>query len=65
MNVGYFPETDTLLIDFSERKVARTQDLGENVPIELDDPGNLVSMNIEHAKQQTNVTEFSHQLAAS
>ncbi len=43
----------------------RTQDLGENVLIEPDDRGNLVSMTIEHAKQQMNVTEFSYQLAAS
>lgn len=65
MKVRYFPDTDTLLVDFSEREVARTQDVGENVLIELDDQGNLVSMTIEHAKQQMNVTEFSYQLAAS
>jgi uncharacterized protein YuzE len=65
MNVRYFPDTDTLLVNFSERKVSRTQDLGENILIELDDQGNLVSMTIEHAKQQMNVTEFSYQLATS
>jgi uncharacterized protein YuzE len=64
MNAKYFPDTDTLLVNFSDRTVARTQDLGENVLIELDDQGNLVSMTIEHAKQQMNVTEFSYQLAA-
>ena len=64
MNVKYFPDTDTLLVNFSDRKIAQTQDLGENVLIELDDQGRLVSMTIEHAKQQTNVTEFSYQLAA-
>jgi uncharacterized protein YuzE len=65
MNVEYFPDTDTLLVNFSERPVAQTQDLGENVLIELDAQGNLVSMTIEHAKQQMNVTEFSYQFAAS
>ena len=65
MNIKYFPDTDTLLVNFSDRKIARTQDLGENVLIELDDQGRLVSMTIEHAKQQMNVTEFSYQLAAS
>jgi uncharacterized protein YuzE len=65
MKVTYFPDTDTLLVNFSERPVARTQDLGENVLIELDDQGNLVSMTIEHAKQQMNVTQFSCQLVAS
>ena len=64
MNVKYFPDTDTLLVNFSDRKIAQTQDLGENVLIELDDQGRLVSMTIEHAKQQMNVNEFSYQLAA-
>jgi hypothetical protein len=30
----------------------------------MDEEGHLVSMTIEHAKQQMNVTEFSYQLAA-
>jgi uncharacterized protein YuzE len=65
MNVKYFPDTDTLLLTFSGRRITQTHDLGENVLIELDDEGRLVSMTIEHAKQQMNVTEFSYQLAAS
>jgi len=65
MKVTYFPDTDTLLVNFSDRKITQTQDLGENVLMELDDEGRLVSMTIEHAKQQMNVTEFSYQLAAS
>ena len=64
MNAKYFPDTDTLLVNFSDRKITQTQDLGENVLVELDDQGRLVSMTIEHAKQQMNVTEFSYQLAA-
>ncbi|NLZ04749.1 MAG: DUF2283 domain-containing protein [Phycisphaerae bacterium] len=64
MNVRYFPDTDTLLVNFSDRKIAKTHDLGENVLVEMDEEGHLVSMTIEHAKQQMNVTEFSYQLAA-
>ena len=64
MNVKYFPDTGTVLVNFSDRKITQTQDLGENVLVELDDQGRLVSMTIEHAKQQMNVTEFSYHLAA-
>ena len=64
MNVRYFPDTDTLLVNFSDRPIAQTQDLGENVLVEMDEEGRLVSMTVEHAKQQMNVTEFSYQLAA-
>ena len=63
MKVRYFPDTDTLLINFSDNKIAETRDLNENILIELDDAGRLVSMTVEHAKQQMNVTEFSYQLA--
>ncbi len=65
MNVRYFPDTDTLLVIFSDRKIAKTHDIGENVLVEMDEEGHLVSMTIEHAKQQMNVAEFSYQLAAS
>ena len=64
MKVRYFPDTDTLLVDFSDRKVAETRDLNENVLVELDESGHVVSMTIEHAKQQTDVAEFSYRLAA-
>lgn len=65
MNVKYFQDTDTLLVNFSDKAIAETRDLNENVLIELDDEGRLVSMTIEHAKQQTNVSEFSYQMAAA
>jgi uncharacterized protein YuzE len=65
MNVRYFPDTDTLLVNFSDRRVAETRDLTENVLVELDEDGRLVSMTIEHARQQMNVMEFSYQLAAT
>jgi uncharacterized protein YuzE len=65
MKVKYFPDTDTLLVHFSDRRIVETRDLNENVLIELDENGLVVSMTIEHAKQQTDVAEFSYQLAAT
>ena len=65
MNIKYFPDTDTLLVSFSDRKIAETRDLTENILVELDAQGRLVSMTIEHAKEQMNVTEFTYQLAAT
>jgi uncharacterized protein YuzE len=65
MKVKYFSDTDTLLVDFSDRKVVETRDLNDDVLVELDEQGRVVSMTIEHAKQQTDVAEFSYQLAAA
>jgi uncharacterized protein YuzE len=64
MKVKYFPDTDTLLVNFSDKKITETRDLNENVLVELDQEGRVVSMTIEHAKQQTDVGEFSYQLAS-
>jgi hypothetical protein len=36
--------------------------LNEDVLVELDDAGHVVSMTIEHAKKQTDVAEFSYQM---
>ena len=65
MKIRYFPDTDTLLIDFSDKPIVETRDLNENVLVELDAAGHVVSMTIEHARQQTNVAEFSYQMAAA
>ena len=65
MKVKYFPDTDTLLVNFSDGKIVDTRDLNEDVLIELDDAGHVVSMTIEHAKKQTDVAEFSYQMATA
>jgi len=58
MNTHYFPGTDTLLLEFSENIVEETRDLNENTLVEFDAEGKLVSMTIEHAKEQANMEEF-------
>lgn len=63
MQTKYFPDTDTLLLLFSDSEIVETYDLNENILVEIDAVGNIVSMTVEHAKQQTNVNEFSFQLA--
>lgn len=65
MKVRYFPDTDTLLLNFSNNRITETRDLNEDVLVELDDAGHVVSMTIEHAKQQTDVAEFSYQMATA
>lgn len=65
MKAKYFPDTDTLLIQFSDTEIAETYDLIENVLIEIDENGRIVSMTIEHAQEQMDVREFSCQLATT
>ena len=49
MNVKYFKDTDTALLEFSDALVDETREISENVYVDLDKDGNLVSMTIEHA----------------
>ncbi len=64
MEIKYFQDTDTLLVNFTNKEIVDTRSLNENILIELDQDGNLVSMTIEHAKQQANILNFSYQQVA-
>ena len=61
MKVKYFPETDTALVEFSDREVVETQEINENIYIDLDISGNLVAMTVEHARQQASLPYLSYE----
>ena len=58
MKIDYFSDTDTLLVEFNTNVIAETKNLNENTLVEFDAQGVLVSMTIEHAKEQANLDEF-------
>ena len=49
------------LVEFTSNEVAETPEIGENLYIDLDRQGNLVSMTIEHARTNARLQEFSYQ----
>lgn len=59
MKITYFKDTDTLLVNFNNNEITETKDLNENVLVETDKNGNVVSITIEHAKKQTEISSFS------
>ena len=59
MKITYFEDTDTLLVYFNNNQIVETKDLNENTMIELDADGQIVSMTIEHAKNQTEISSFT------
>ena len=61
MKVRYFSDTDTALVEFTNNEVAETKGIGENIYVDLDRQGNLVSMTIEHARTNARLQEFSYQ----
>ena len=60
MRIRYFADTDTALIEFSDGAVVETKEISENLYIDLDQKGNVVSMTIEHAKERANILEISY-----
>ncbi len=64
MRVKYFSDTDTALVEFTDSEVAETKEISENVYVDLDERGNLVSMTIEHARTNAGLQEFSYQEVA-
>ena len=61
MQIVYFHDTDTVQVKLTENEVSETRELDENVYIDVDKHGDLVSMTIEHAKEKANITNFSFQ----
>lgn len=61
MKVKYFSDTDTAHIEFTEKAVQETKEISENIYIDVDGKGNIVSMTIEQAKENAGLWEFSYQ----
>ena len=61
MKVKYFSDTDTALVEFSDRKVSETKEINENIYIDLDTSGNLVVMSSMHARKQASFSDLSYE----
>ena len=61
MKLKYFPDTDTVHVVFTDSAVAETRDLNENILLDLDKDGRIVSMTIEHARQENTSLDVSYQ----
>ena len=59
MKKTYFIDTDTLLVTLNNNHIAEKKDFSEDILLELDPNGGLVSMTIEHASKKANMSDFS------
>ncbi|HEX4130131.1 MAG TPA: DUF2283 domain-containing protein [Pirellulales bacterium] len=55
MKIKYFRDTDTALLEFTNSPIADSREISENIYVDLDRDGNLVSMTIEHAQQSASL----------
>ncbi len=61
MRVKYFPDTDTTLVEFSAKPPVETREVNENIYLDLDSQGRVVSITIEHSGQFASTEEFLYQ----
>jgi uncharacterized protein YuzE len=61
MRIRYFADTDTALVEFSDRPPVETRELNETVYLDLGADGRVVSLTIEHARQTSGMDEFTYQ----
>lgn len=61
MNVVYFRDTDTALLEFSDRPVDETREISEELYVDFDKDGHVVSITIEHAAKLTSLPRVTVQ----
>ncbi len=56
MKIKYYPETDSLYIDMSEHVSVNSVEVADGVVIDLDENGNLVGIDIDHASTKLDLS---------
>lgn len=57
MRIQYFADTDTALLEFTDATIVETVSVSDDVILDLDENGGLVSMTVEHAKASAGFRE--------
>ena len=59
MKVRYFEDTDTALVELSAAAPHETRELSPDLYVDLDAHGRVVSITIEHASRQADLSDFT------
>jgi len=59
MKINYYPETDSLYIDLSEKSSVESREISEGVVLDYDAEGNLVGIDIDNASSKVQLKELS------
>jgi uncharacterized protein YuzE len=58
MKINYYPETDSLYIDLSEKMSAESREISEGIVLDYDAQGNLVGIDIDNASSKVQLKEL-------
>ena len=59
MKLNYYPETDSLYIDLSERPSVDSREISEGVVLDYDAQGDLVGIDIDNASKKAYLNELT------
>jgi uncharacterized protein YuzE len=59
MKLNYYPETDSLYIDLSEKPSAESKEISEGIVLDYDAEGNLVGIDIDNASKKVQLRELT------
>jgi len=58
MKLNYYPETDSLYIDLSEKPSTESREVSEGVVLDYDSTGNLVGIDIDNASERVQLQQL-------
>lgn len=58
MKLNYYPDTDSLYIDLSERPSAESREISEGVVLDYDADGRLVGIDIDNASNKVELQKL-------
>ena len=58
MKLNYYPETDSLYIDLSEKTSVESKEISEGIVLDYDAEGNLVGIDIDNASKKVQLKEL-------
>lgn len=59
MKVNYFPDTDSLYIDLSERPSVESREISEGIVLDYDGEGTLVEIDIDNASTKVAIDRLT------
>ena len=59
MKLNYYPMTDSLYIDLSDKPSVESKEISEGVVLDYDSEGNLVGIDIDNASKKVQLKELT------
>jgi uncharacterized protein YuzE len=58
MKIAYYPDTDSMYIDLSEKPSKESREVSPGVVLDYDEDGNIAGIDIDNASRKLNLKEL-------